>query len=190
MDRFFPVDKAVQTACMVKRLVLCRAGDFLVRLRKPPVRSPAFRRRYGNRAILPQLSPKALMEPFDLRFFSLDEIGTSISPQLRSPRIPPRPPIHPIQSACHLRREKPAAFAPETFHHPAACLNPGPKPTHRFPVEKRGNLSQSCRSLHRNPWQSLLPPRISRPRRNRERLFTASPQPRIPPRPNPLAIFG
>lgn len=156
MDRFFPVDKAVQTACMVKRLVLCRAGDFLVRLRKPPVRSPAFRRRYGNRAILPQLSPKALMEPFDLRFFSLDEIGTSISPQLRSPRIPPRPPIHPIQSACHLRREKPAAFAPETFHHPAAVFESPDRSPPRFPVEKRGNLSQSYRNVHRKSFDGAF----------------------------------
>ena len=167
---------------------MCRAGDFLVRLRKPPVRSPAFRRRSVETRPNPvAIFTESLLPP---QFPSPNKTGPAFHRNPRSPGFRHVPRNCPIQSACHFQQGKPAALAPETFQCLAACLNPGPKPTHRFPVEKRGNLSQSCRSLHRNPWQSLLPPRISRPRRNRERLFTASPQPRIPPRPNPLAIFG
>ncbi len=87
---------------------------------KAPVRSPAFRRRSVEIRPNPvAIFTESLLPP---QFPSPNKTGPAFHRNPRSPGFRHVPRNCPIQSACHFQQGKPAALAPETFHHPAAVF--------------------------------------------------------------------
>ena len=159
---------------------------------KAPVRSPAFRRRSVETRPNPvAIFTESLLPP---QFPSPNKTGPAFHRNPRSPGFRHVPRNCPIQSACHFQQGKPAALAPETFHHPAAVFESPDRSPPRFPAEKRGNLSQSYRNVHRKSFDGAFCRRKSQPGQNRTgispqsrglgyRLGRVTPSPPWPGRP-------
>ncbi len=117
---------------------------------KAPVRSPAFRRRSVETRPNPvAIFTESLLPP---QFPSPNKTGPAFHRNPRSPGFRHVPRNCPIQSACHFQQGKPAALAPETFHHPAAVFeSPDRSPPTAFRWRSVGTCPNPIATFTENP---------------------------------------